>query len=126
MSDKKSENYNLQRNLDNIIRSRMKGESSLSSLNYSPHYQNDSLSRLILHGNNSITAQPLKYNLAFKQKEPNRYFPNVQHQYLNYEKMWNLPDQNKNTFSTKEPIQDKIYNDTRDISSYSKYSIDNK
>lgn len=130
MSDKKLENYYvLQRNFDNMIKSRMKGESTLSSLNYSPNYQNDNLSRLILHGNNSITSQPLKYDIPYKQKEPNRYFPNVQHQYLNYQKMWNLPQDNIENFNDYKELpagNESYQNNTKEGTSYSKYSLETK
>ena len=96
MSDKKSENKNsLQINLDDMIKSRMKGESTMSSLNYSPYYQQDETSRLILHGNTNSVSRPLNYDCNLKYSEPNRYFPSVQHQYLNYHKMSNFKEDYK-------------------------------
>jgi hypothetical protein len=127
MSDKKKENKNfLQINLDNMIKNKMKGESSMSSLNYSPYYQQDEASRLILHGNTNSVSRPLNYDCNLKYLEPDRYFSSVQHQYLNYHKMWNLQDDNKLYDKDIQIEEEKQINLKKETSIYSKNSNQTK
>ena len=81
----------IEKNLDSLIRKNMRGESSFSPLNYYPEYQEDKLSRFILHGNRGI-INPKTGNMP--DQFNNGYFSSIQHKYLNeinfQERMWNL------------------------------------
>lgn len=90
----------IERNLDRIIRANMKGESSFSPLKYHPKYQDDEISRKILHGNRNIGNEykNLYSNLPIYG---NDYFNSIQHKYLNVQydnsrKMWNLNEDVRN------------------------------
>lgn len=96
----------IEKNLDKIILQKMRGESALSPLKYTPSYQNDQISRLILYGNRSmITPNPNNQDIYKKPYNSNGYFSNVQHQYLNnrnyYDRLWNL-NKNNEEYETKQ------------------------
>jgi hypothetical protein len=91
----------IEKNLDKIIIQRMRGESSYSPFKYSPSYQQDQFSRLILQGNRSIVSPNPLPVVNSNPYLGDKYFGNIQHQYLNqensYNRMWNI-NSNKENF----------------------------
>jgi hypothetical protein len=81
--------YSIEKSLDKMITSTMKGESYRSPLTNHPKYLQDELSRLILLGNKNYAYGYPDINL---QREAN-YFNGVQHKYLN-KNLWNINEEN--------------------------------
>ena len=81
--------FTIEKKLNKIITSSMKGESHHSPLNYHPRYLQDELSRMILLGNRNSQLGYLNNNV----NNQNNHFNNVQHKYLN-RNLWNLNDAN--------------------------------
>jgi hypothetical protein len=113
----------IEKNLDKIILQKMKGESYLSPLKYTPSYQGDQVSRLILYGNRSIvSSKPNNIDNINKPYNLNGYFGNVQHQYLNnknyIDKLWNLnkekEDFDANYQNLKRTNEKKYFNPIND------------
>jgi hypothetical protein len=95
-----------EKNLDQIIRQNMRGETSFSPLKFYPKYYDDQLSRMKLVGNKNIyrdkspNMQPYNVN--------NDYFDSVQHKYLN-SNLWNVNDQNiSNVSNVSNPKYNNI------------------
>lgn len=97
--------YAIEKNLDKLITSNMKGESYRSPLNYHPKYLQDEISRMILIGNKNYTyGYPDKNTNIFNTN--NNYFNSVQHKYLN-KNVWNTKEENKgNNKSNAEDSND--------------------
>jgi hypothetical protein len=86
--------YSIEKNLNKMVTSAMKGESHRSPLNNYPKYLQDELSRLILLGNRNFASGYPEINL---QKETN-YLANVQNKYLN-KNLWRIDKENTNETS---------------------------
>ena len=81
--------FTIEKKLNKIITSSMRGESYHSPLNYHPRYLQDELSRMILLGNRNSQLGYINNNVNNK----NNHFNNVQHKYLN-RNIWNLNEAN--------------------------------
>lgn len=119
----------IEKNLDKIIIQRMRGESSYSPFKYTPIYQQDQFSRLILQGNRSIINPNNLESFGTKSSPSsgNKYFGNIQHQYLNqensYNTKWNI---NNKDNSAQHEVKYDDRNNKIDISSnYQSKKIEN-
>jgi hypothetical protein len=109
--------HEIEKNLDRLIMQRMRGESSFSPFKYSPKYQEDQFSRLILQGNRKIVnANPYKPQGGnFNPYLGDQYFGNIQHQYLNqqnyYDRIWNINHIN----NAPKPLTQEIKKEIREV-----------